>query len=63
MILSAFRSSFAPRAMVARVAPPVEKRLAKAPISVISGKQIPRPVSASVPPSGIWPIYILSTML
>ena len=63
MIRSAFRSSFSPRAMVASVAPPVENRLAKAPISVIRGKQIPSPVRASVPPSAMWPMYIRSTIL
>ena len=63
MIRSACSSSFLPREIVASVAPPVLNRLANAPISVISGKQIPSPVSATVPPSGIWPIYILSTML
>ena len=63
MIRPAFSSSFAPRAMVASVAPPVEYRLAKAPISVISGNQMPRPVSASVPPSAMWPMYIRSTIL
>ena len=63
MIRSASSSLFSPRAMVASVAPPVLNRLAKAPIRVISGKQMPSPVSATVPLPGIWPMYIRSTML
>ena len=63
MMRSALSSSPSPRAMVDRVAPPVEQRLAKAPIRVIRGKQTPSPVRASVPTSSMWPMYIRSTML
>jgi len=63
MIRSACSSFCFPRAIVASVAPPVLHRFAKAPISVISGKQMPSPVSAMVPSPGIRPIYIRSTIL
>ena len=48
---------------LARGAPPMDTRAAKADTTIMIGMHTPRPVSAREPPSGMWPIYILSTIL
>ena len=52
-----------PMAMDARGVPPMDTRAAKADTTIMMGMHTPRPVSAREPPSGMWPIYILSTIL
>ena len=44
-------------------APPIDMSAAKADTTIMIGIHTPRPVRASEPPSAIWPIYILSTIL
>ena len=53
----------APLSMENRGAPPIPNRLAKAPRIIMMGKQMPRPVKARSPTSGILPMYIRSTIL
>ena len=62
-IYSAALLSPRPMAMDARGAPPMDTRAAKADTTIMIGMHTPRPVRASEPPSAIWPIYILSTIL
>ena len=52
-----------PIMMEARGAPPMLTRAAKAEMHMISGRVTPTPVSALGPTSGMWPMYIRSTIL
>ena len=60
---SAAFSSPWPIIMLARGAPPMPMRFAKADISMMSGKHTPSPVSAAAPSPGMWPMYMRSTTL
>ena len=63
MVRSAFSFWPLPMKMDARGAPPPPASAAKADTIIMSGIHTPTPVSARLPTSGIWPIYIRSTML
>ena len=62
-IRSAASASPRPMAIEARGAPPELTSAAKADTIIITGAQTPSPVSARLPPSAMWPMYILSTIL
>lgn len=62
-IFSASSISFLPSSIEARGAPPIPAKAAKAEMIRIIGRVTPTPVSAKSPYSGIFHIYILSTML
>ena len=63
MMRPAFVRSFSPRAMANSGEPPEEISDWKAEMTVVTGNTSPRPVSASRPVSGMWPMYMRSTML
>ena len=62
-VFSADSASPFPMKMEALGAPPYPANAAKAVTIIIKGIHTPTPVKAASPTSGIWPIYILSTML
>ena len=61
--LRPFSRSPLPMAMEARGEPPIPGIQLKAAAIMIMGNVMPIPLSARVPASGMWPMYILSTML
>ena len=62
-IFSAPSTSFCPIFIDARGAPPIPIRELKADIIMRMGNVTPTPVNAAAPISGMWPIYIRSTIL
>ena len=63
IIFCAVSLSFFPIYIAALGAPPEPANIANALISISIGVNNPTPVNALAPMSGIWPIYILSTIL
>jgi len=62
-IWAAALSFFCPRRILIRGAPPTPIQLANDDIRVTTGPHIPTPARARAPISGIFPMYIRSTML
>lgn len=62
-ILSAALMFFSPRRMLIRGEPPIPIRKAAEPTIVTTGPHTPTPARSMSPVSGIFPMYILSTML
>ena len=62
-ISSAVSLSLRPMKMAARAAPPMPIKELNAVIRVITGKVTPTPVRAVAPMTGMWPMYIRSTIL